>query len=202
MKDKLKRVVENNPKKIKILKDDHRSLVYTFSFENRIYVYKEPKEKNRRKWQKILSIFRGRESKREYKQMEKILNLGLKTAIPIFYTKDYLIYEFVKGTKPKESDLDLVIETLKKIHSLGYLHGDSHLDNFIIDEKNEIYIIDSKFQKNKYGKFGEMFELMYLEESVSRVIVFEKKNIYYEGASLLRKYLTFLSKLKNIIRRR
>ena len=35
------------------------------------YVYKEPREKNKRKWQKFLNFFRGSESKREYYQMEK-----------------------------------------------------------------------------------------------------------------------------------
>ena len=67
-------------------------------------------------------------------------------------------------------------------------------------EKYPDYIIDSKFQKNKYGKFGQIFEMMYLEDSVGIEIDYDKKSFYYKGATLLRKYLTFFSKLKNIIR--
>lgn len=187
---------------IKVLKDNHRSYVCIFQRDgdNKKYVYKEPKEKNKRKWQKFLNFFRGSESKREYFQMKKIRKLGYKTAKPISYDKNYLIYEYIEGTKPTLDDIDLVIEELKKIHSIGYLHGDSHLDNFLITPNKEIYIIDSKFQKNKYGKFGEIFEMMYLEKSLGIEIDYDKKGFYYKGARLLKKYLTFFSNLKNIIR--
>ena len=161
---------------IKVLKDDYRSYVYVFAVDgdNKKYVYKEP--------------------------MEKINSLGLKTAKPVSYDKNYLIYEYIDGNKPTIDDIDLVVKELQKIHSMGYLHGDSHIDNFLISPNREIYIIDSKFQKNKYGKFGQIFEMMYLEDSVGIEIDYDKKSFYYKGAMLLRKYLTFLSKLKNIIR--
>ena len=192
----------NISKIIKVLKDDHRSYVYVFEVarDNKKYVYKEPKEKNTRKWQKFLNFFRGSESKREYYQMKRINSLGLKTTKPIFYCKDYLIYEYIEGNKPTVDDIDLVVKELQKIHSMGYLHGDSHIDNFLISPEKEIYIIDSKFQKNKYGKFGAIFEMMYLEDSVGIKIDYDKKSFYYKGAMSLRKYLTFFSKLKNIIR--
>ena len=188
---------------IKVLKDDHRSYVYVFELEpygDKKFVYKESREKNKRKWQRFLNFFRGSESKREYLQMKKINSLGLKTAKPVFYNKEYLMYEYIEGNEPTVDDIDLVVKELKKIHSMGYLHGDSHINNFLISPEKEVYIIDSKFQKNKYGKFGEIFEMMYLEDSVGIEIDYDKKSFYYKGATLLRKYLTFFSKLKNIIR--
>lgn len=204
MKEEIIKFLENNPKIEKILKKDHRSYVFTFMYQNKLYVYKEPIEKNTRKWQRFLAIFRGRESKREFKQMQKINSLGFKTATPIFYEKNFLVYEYVDGRKPfiNENEINLVIEELKKIHSKGFLHGDSHLANFLITNKNEIYIIDSKFQKNKYGKFGEIFELMYLEKSLEKEISYDKTSIYYKIALLFKKFLTFLSNLKNFIRRK
>lgn len=202
MIDKIKSYLENNPKVEKVLKKDHRSYVFIFTFEGKKYVYKEPTEKNTRKWQKFLAIFRGSESKREFYQMKKINSLpNIKTAEPVFYEKNYLVYEYLEGRKPKMEEVDLVVKELEKIHSLGYLHGDSHLANFLINN-GKIYIIDSKFQKNKYGKFGEIFEMMYLEKSLSIKINYEKNNFYYKGAMALRKYLNFFSKLKNIIRGR
>lgn len=202
MKEEIIKLLESNPKIEKILKKDHRSYVFTFRFQDKLYVYKEPIEKNTRKWQKFLAIFRGRESKREFKQMEKINSLGFKTAKPIFYTNTYLIYEFIYGEKINEKNINYVIAELKKIHSAGYLHGDSHSDNFIINNKNEVFIIDSKFQKNKYGKFAEIFEFMYLEDSINQKINYDKTSVYYKGAVLLRKYLTFFSNFKNFIRRK
>ena len=204
MKEEIIKFLENNPKIEKILKKDHRSYVFTFIYQNKLYVYKEPIEKNTRKWQRFLAIFRGRESKREFKQMQKINSLGFKTATPIFYEKNFLVYEYVDGRKPfiNENEINLVVEELKKIHSKGFLHGDSHLANFLITNKNKIYIIDSKFQKNKYGKFGEIFELMYLEKSLEKEISYDKTSFYYKIALLFKKFLTFLSNLKNFIRRK
>ncbi|WP_022819284.1 lipopolysaccharide biosynthesis protein [Fusobacterium russii] len=202
MKEKIKKFLENNPKILKILKKDQRSYVFNFIFEDKIYVYKEPIEKNTRKWQKFLAIFRGRESKREFKQMEKINSLGLFTAKPVFYTADYLVYEFIEAGKADEKNINFIVDELHRIHSLGYLHGDSHIDNFLIDDKNKVYIIDSKFRKNIYGKFGEIFEFMYLEDSLSMDIPYNKNSIYYKAAVALRNYLTFYSKLKNFIRRK
>ena len=49
----------NISKIIKVLKDDYRSYVCVFKVDrdNKEYVYKEPREKNTRKWQKFLNIF-------------------------------------------------------------------------------------------------------------------------------------------------
>lgn len=41
------------------LKDDRRSLVQLIRINGKRYVLKVPREKNRRKWQRFLSIFRG-----------------------------------------------------------------------------------------------------------------------------------------------
>ncbi len=109
---------------IKVLKDDHRSYVCVFKVDgdNKEYVCKEPREKNTRKWQKFLNFFRGSESKREYYQMKRINSLGLKTAKPIFFDKDCLVYEYIEGNKPTINDIDLVVKELQKIHSMVYLH--------------------------------------------------------------------------------
>lgn len=77
-------------------------------------MYKESREKNKRKWQRFLNFFRGSESKREYYQMKKINSLGLKTAKPVFYNKEYLMYEYIEGNEPTIDDIDLVVKELKK----------------------------------------------------------------------------------------
>ena len=74
---------------------------------------------------------------------------------------------------------------LKKIHSLGYLHGDSHMNNFLI-KGEKVYLIDTKLLWNKYGGFGRAFEFMYLEESYPQEIDYDKESIYYKGAKGLR----------------
>ena len=76
-------LIENNRYKlIKVLKDDQRSYVALIEIQGKRYIYKRPIEKNSRKWQRFLSIFRGSESKREFKNIEKIREVGLNGAVP------------------------------------------------------------------------------------------------------------------------
>lgn len=199
---------------IKILKNDQRSYVALINIEGENLIYKQPIEKNSRKWQRFLSIFRGSESRREFQNIEKINEVGLNGATPhlavekkkgLFVVDSYLIYSYIDGRESSFKDIEIISQELKKIHDLGFLHGDSHLNNFLIKD-NKVYLIDKKLEKNKYGNFGKSFEFMYLEESCPEEIDFDKDSIYFKGARMLRGYLTLLSKikikLKNIRRRK
>ena len=202
---KLYERIENKEYKIiKILNDDQRSYVALIEIDEERLVYKHPIEKNSRKWQRFLSIFRGSESRREFQNIEKIREVGLNGAEPrlavekkegLAVVDSYLIYSYIDGRESNFGDIELISYELKKIHELGFLHGDSHLNNFLIKD-NEVYLIDTKLEKNKYGNFGKSFEFMYLEESCPKKIDFDKDNIYFKGAKMLRGYLTLLSKFK------
>lgn len=201
-------IESKNYKVIKVLKNDQRSFVALIEIEEKKYVYKEPREKNKRKWQRFLSIFRGSESKREYENIKKIKKLGFKSAIPyiavekrngIICVDSYLLLSFIDGSDGKVENIDLISEELKKIHRAGYLHGDSHVANFMIKGK-DVYLIDTKFLYNIYGKFGEVFEFIYLEESCCKQIPYDKSSFYYKGAMLLKRYLLWLGDFKKKLR--
>lgn len=193
-----------NLKVEKVFKDDNRSKVSLFTFEKEKLVFKVPREKNSRKWQRFLSIFRGSESYREFVQAEKIYKAGLLTYKPIlafekrkygFVINSYFICEYLSGETGSIKHLKAIESELEKIHELGYLHGDSQLVNFIIDNKH-VYIIDSKFSKNKYGKFGARYEYIYLEESCPREINYDKNDIYYTGAKFLNEFFHWWGRVR------
>lgn len=198
----------NNFKIIKILKNDKRSLVKIISIKNNFYILKIPKEKNNRKWQRFLSLFRGSESYREFKNLEKIFKLGFYSPKPLFVLeekkwgmtfKSLLISEFIKGRESSINEIDLVSEVLKDIHKKGFLHGDSQLSNFMIF-KNKIFLIDSKFSKNYWGKFGAIYEFIYLEESCGENLknYYNKNDFYYKISKILNSYLHFWGKIRKI----
>ena len=141
----------NRYKLIKVLKDDQRSYVALIEIQGEKYIYKRPIEKNSRKWQRFLSIFRGSESKREFKNIEKIREVGLNGAEPYLAAEkkkglvvydSYLIYGYIDGRESSFKDIELIMSELRKIHSLGYLHGDSHMNNFLI-KGEKVYLIDT-----------------------------------------------------------
>lgn len=197
-----------NYKTKKVLKDDKRSYVAIIEIENKKYVYKEPREKNKRKWQRFLSIFRGSESYREYMSIKKIRDMGFNAPTPYLAVEEkkfmmvynsYYIAEYIDGREGSVKNIDIISNTLREIHNLGYLHGDSHIANFLIKE-NDVYIIDTKFIKNKYGNCGKIFEFIYLEESCNKDIFYDKKSIYYKIAMILKRYLIWLGNFKKKLR--
>jgi len=200
-----------NFKILKTLKNDKRSLVQLISINNKNYILKIPREKNTRKWQRFLSLFRGGESQREFKNLENIRKLGFNSPQPFFAVENkkfgitfhsFLVLEYIHGKESSLNDLKSVVDTLHKIHSSGFLHGDSQLTNFMIS-KNKVFLIDSKFSKNIYGKFGAAYEFIYLEESCNKNLknYFNKNTIFYKGAKFLNSYLhwwgSFRKKIRN-----
>lgn len=184
----ISKIKNKNYREIKKLKEDQRSRVYLIEIESNRYVYKEPIEKNKKSWQRFLSIFRGGESKREFLNCEKIKKLGFLGPEPILALEkksflmtvdSFFLMEYVEGKPAGIEDLDLVMKNLKAIHGKGYLHGDSQLSNFMVN-KNNIYLIDCKLSRNVLGIIGRIWEFIYLEESCYREIEsgYEKKLLY------------------------
>ncbi|MDX8336360.1 MULTISPECIES: lipopolysaccharide core heptose(II) kinase RfaY [Cetobacterium] len=205
----INKINDKNFKILKALKDDKRSKVLLIEINGNKYVYKIPLEKNKRGWQRIISVIRGSESKREFKNYSRIQKLGFKGPTPIMYWEkrklgmaidSFLVTSYVEGKSAKKEDLLLVEKELRKIHDKGYLHGDSQLSNFMV-ENNEIFLIDAKLMKNKYGKAGETYEFIYLEESCHENIdIYNKNNLSYKIAKSLNSYLHWIGKLKKTIR--
>lgn len=196
-------------KVLKILKDDNRSKVTLIEIDNKKIVLKIPVEKNTKKWQQILSVFRGSESKREFYRYLKILNNGFKTLTPLMYYEkrnfifindSFIMTEYLDGKEAVLKDLEIVAEELRKIHKFGFLHGDSQLPNFLI-KNNETYVIDAKFQKNIYGPIGSSYEFIYLEESChEKIDIYNKKSLSYKIAKMGNEYFHWLGRMKKKLR--
>lgn len=209
----LKKFRNKEYREIKDLKNDSRSKVTLIDIDGEQYVYKIPLEKNKRIWQRILSIFRGGESKREFENYKKVLKAGFNGPTPLIYGErkrygmvvdSFLISTYVQGKKSTVEDLDKILETLKKIHAQGFLHGDSQLANFTLSE-GKVYLIDTKMNKNIYGAIGEAYEYIYLEESCYQELTqVDKSTLSYRVAKSLNSYLHWYGgvrkKIKNFFK--
>ena len=172
----LKIILDKKYNTIKILKDDKRSLVEIIEINEGKFVLKIPKEKNNRKWQRFVNIFRGSDSFRNYHTMDKLEKIGINSTKALFaaeirspfVTDSFLIMELLEGEYIGSEDYQRVIKELSNIHSKGYLHGDSQIQNFMLKD-DKIYSIDLRLQKNIYGSIGEMYEFIYLRESCKEI---------------------------------
>lgn len=195
---------------LKILKDSTRSYVALIQLEGKKYVYKEPREKNTRKWQRFLSFFRGSESKREGLRMQEIEKYFLCPKFCYAYEKQflgmiidsYLVYEYIEAEELSQNEGNFALEYLHKIHQKGFLHGDSQISNFL-REGEKIYLIDSKFQKNRYGAFGKAYEIYYLELSCPELLLeVDRENLPYKIAKFWKDIKEFWVKQKTKRRER
>ena len=172
----LKIILDKKYNTIKILKDDKRSLVEIIEINEGKFVLKIPKEKNNRKWQRFVNIFRGSDSFRNYHTMDKLEEIGINSTKALFaaeirspfVTDSFLIMEVLEGEYIGSEDYQRVIKELSNIHSKGYLHGDSQIQNFMLKD-DKIYSIDLRLQKNIYGNIGKMYEFIYLRESCKEI---------------------------------
>jgi glycosyltransferase involved in cell wall biosynthesis len=185
-------------KKISTFKDTTRSLVQQIEIDGRSFVFKVPREKNNRKWQRFLSIFRGGESFREFKALLKAESKGFPAPRPVaameirkaFCVVDsFLIMESLEGRIATKDDAKPVSDLLNRIHDEGFLHGDAHLSNFIVSKDDRIFTVDCSLKKNITGNFGKMHEFVTLERScVVSLSTYSKKGIAYTVA-LFRNWL-------------
>lgn len=176
-------IEEKRYRVIRELKNDSRSLVLYIEIncekikeELKKVVLKIPKEKNERRWQRFLSIFRGSEAKREFyncKLIEKNGFFGAKPLVAvekkhgIIIIDSYFVLSYIDGRHASFDDIDIVLQTLYKIHDEGYTHGDAQLANFMVkDEK--VYVIDCKLEKNFLGIIRKIDEFIYFEKSCYR----------------------------------
>lgn len=141
-------------------KDDKKIHVFLFDFQGKKYIYKEPRERNNRKWERFLTLFRPSESTRFFNSYLKLLELGLKCPTPILsyeeiklgmVVRSFFIYEFIEGDPAYPPHKEIVFEELKKLHKLGYTRRDPNLNNFLINDKG-IYFIDFKINKPLFFK--------------------------------------------------
>ncbi|TDT70613.1 heptose II phosphotransferase [Hypnocyclicus thermotrophus] len=199
----------------KVLKDSTRSIVKLLTYDNKNLILKIPVEKNKRKWIRFLTLFRKSEVLKNLKSMEILLENGIKTNIPIAcveYKKfgmvfnSYMIYEFMEGEVVGKEDAKEVIELLKKIHSLGYLHNDTQKRNFLKNKKEIITIDTSLKKKNIFiSKILENIEYIKFSVDISEAynyietdkISFKLAKFFYEVFKLKRKISKIIKKTIN-----
>ncbi|MBZ4683373.1 MAG: hypothetical protein PWP46_1692 [Fusobacteriaceae bacterium] len=195
-----------------ILKDSTRSVVKLINYDNKKIVIKIPVEKNKRKWIRFLTLFRKSEILKNLKSMEILLKNGIKTNKPIAgieYRKygmvfdSFMIYEYIEGTVVTKEDAKEVIDLLKKIHKLGYLHNDPQKRNFLKNEAELITIDTSLKKKNIFiSKILENMEYIKFAVDISEAYKYiELNKISFKLAKFLYNFFRIKRKLSKKLKK-
>ncbi len=156
----------------KTLKDNHRSLVMLGELSGRLMVAKQPRDKNKRLWARVLSYIEQTEAAQTLSTLEHFHQLGIESVQPLFVLEkrslgavvdSWVCYEFRAGTPCDESCVFDIIEMLKTIHQAGFRHNDPNLGNFLLDDQGEMFVLDSRGRKRS-GHFSDANDFFLLKK--------------------------------------
>jgi heptose II phosphotransferase len=200
----------------KTLKDDKRSFVRLGEINGTQVVAKQPRDKNRRKWSRLLSLVRDGEAYKSAKTLVEFEALGIPSLTPLAVLEkrrygmimdSWIIYQYREGNPVELEQIDQVLALLKTLHQSGYRHDDPNLLNFLMGKDQQVFLIDCK-GRPRIGRFSDYYDYFLLSDRNSNIddnlieqrVDFDKSSFSYRLAKWYRNYKQFRSTLKNRIR--
>lgn len=194
--DILKEILYSNYKVIQEFKNDKRTYVAKILIEDKEYILK--KIYINKKIKKFLSFFKKGEALSTFFNVHEVKNLGVNELADILIAgierkngiivNEIVIMEYCLGEKTiTDENLLKVIPVLNKIYFLGRFHGDCNPGNFILNEKGNIKILDTKLKKMWFGDYRKHYDILTLMKHFKNKIEYPyKKNIFYYFAYMVR----------------
>jgi lipopolysaccharide core biosynthesis protein rfaY len=202
-----KKIIENDYKTIKILKDTKRNYVSAIEIDGSNYIIKEPRNEYIIPQRKLMSFFKKGEALTTLININKLINIYkikeyVKPLIAITKRKNgmivysLLLMEKVIGTE--ERNLGILVNLMKKIHKKGFYHGDFNPSNFL-NSNGKIFILDTQGKKMFFGNYRAHYDMLTMKmDSYKEMKYPYLKNIFYYFALLIKKIkkLPLVEKIK------
>ena len=202
-----KKIIKNDYKTIKILKDTKRNYVSAIEIDGNNYIVKEPRNEYIIPQRKLMSFFKKGEALTTLININKLINKYkikeyAKPLIAItkrkngMITYSLLVMERVIGTE--EKNLEILVNLMKKIHKKGFYHGDFNPSNFLNSNGN-IFILDTQGKKMFFGNYRAHYDMLTMKmDSYKEMEYPYLKNIFYYFALFIKKIkkLPLVEKIK------
>ena len=202
-----KKIIENDYKTIKVLKDTKRNYVSAIEIDGNNYIVKEPRNEYIIPQRKLMSFFKKGEALTTLININKLINTyKIKEYVrPLMaITKrrngmivySLLLMERVVGTE--ERNLEILVNLMKKIHKKGFYHGDFNPSNFL-NSNGDIFILDTQGKKMFFGDYRAHYDMLTMKmDSYKEMKYPYLKNIFYYFALLIKKIkkLPLVEKIK------
>ncbi len=201
----------NSASKIKCHND--KSSLSTFTFKEQSLVVKNPTQKDRNLWQRIISPIRDSEAKRDFTNSLDLLSKNLPVAEPVLYSErrkyGFLIESRFVATRIfgkvcSNPNRYMLLDSLSKLHSFGFVHGDPHIYNFLCTDQ-KAFILDLSKIKKSNNALLKAIDLALLEKSTPGILpdyqpfIFKIANFLVQSArryrETKRKIMMFLIKV-------
>lgn len=142
-------IIDMNIKPQHTFKNNTRTYSALFELDSQPVMLKIPRGRNRRKWERFLTLFRRSEGVRTFNNLTLMQELGLNAPPPLFAAErrklgvvvdSFACYAFEKGQPAGPKDAQAVISALIKLHNTGYLRTDPQPANFLISGRGVVFI--------------------------------------------------------------
>ena len=140
------------------LKDNHRSQVRTGKLCGKVVVAKQPRNKNRHWWARILTLFEASEAMATHLSLARFQAHNIPAGTPLLVLEkrafamvvdSWVCYEYRAGEPSSKADLPEILELLKAIHQADMQHKDPNLGNFLRAPNGELFLIDCRGRKRQ-----------------------------------------------------
>ena len=130
--------------------DSERSTVWAVRHGDAALILKRSKMQERRPWLQLLSLVRGGEGSRSFRNLRRLSEAGFRVPEPImaldrrrfgFVVESWHAYRRLDGDACTCADAALIARTLRRLHDAGWVHRDPHVKNFLTLD-GEIGMID------------------------------------------------------------
>ncbi len=139
-----------------VYNDDKSAFVANINTERHSGImYKIPRERNNRAWERFVTLFRPNEAFRAYASMLVVQSIGLNAPLPLIAAhkkskgmtvESFFVYEFVEGAPGAKKDASLIFTTLRALHKAGFTRSDPKLNNFIVKD-DKVSFIDFRLKQ-------------------------------------------------------
>ncbi|MCK7544777.1 hypothetical protein MLC59_11415 [Marinobacter bryozoorum] len=149
-------ILDDNLVRQHVFRDNWRTLSANVRVNDRSLLLKIPRARNGRRWERILTMFRGSDALRSFRHLEMMSELGLSAPEPVLaaefrshgmVTDSFVCYDFVEGRRPDIEDAPAILDALRTLHGKGYLRNDAQLANFLIRGDGEVVFIDFRLKR-------------------------------------------------------
>ena len=198
------------------LKDDRRSLVKLGDIHGVKIVAKQPRDKNKRKWMRVLSLFGTAEARKTFTTLMEFKSKGIESLTPVcllekkrfgMVVDSWLLYEYREGKESDRGYLPEIVQLLDLLHKNGYRHEDPNFGNFMVDPQEKLFLIDCR-GKSRSGRFSDYYDFMLLErcglneDEIDAVVAMDKQSMGYRLAKAYRRYIRLRSAYKKMVGRK
>ncbi|GGY79041.1 hypothetical protein [Marinobacter zhanjiangensis] len=142
-------VVRGQIRREQVFRDNWRTLSAQVRFRDDALQLKVSRARNNRRWERLLTRFRGSDAVRSFRHLERMSSMGFSAPEPVlageqrragFVTDSFVCYHYVDGRPAGPEDVPAVLEALRKLHRQGYLRTDAQIANFLIAGDSVVFI--------------------------------------------------------------